>query len=363
MSLQNTGISKGITLVNTTGSVQVYIEHFAGTAPSNSYGNDGDYAIDSSTNEIYLKTSGVWDQTGISSRVTSAQAGIRFRNGGAAAYTTNNVSALSGVGPHTLNGISITFSVGDKVISGFDNNVYQVNAGAWTIAVYTPSLADNDAFFVSRSLPDTTFQTGLAIYQRISSIWTKIADIDFETANTIGFSSYTPPASGVVTDVTGADSVQDAIGKLDTSVDNLISVNGVTRTSIDLGTFTTGSGWINNLSIKNAFETILTNVRYKTTLTNITTSTVLDSVAFASFKCIIWDIEITRNGTPSQRRYSHIAVTTDGTTINHTESNIVRIGTNITGVSTDVDLLGVNVRLLVSASVGIDAIAVRKTVV
>lgn len=359
--IQNEGIGRGITVYNANGTASVYIENFSGSLPSNSFGSDGDYAIDITTWEVALKSAGTWAQTGLSSRVSGATAGIRFRTPNLTAVTSTDVSGFSGL-TNTVDGQSITFIAGNKVLSTFDNNIYTVAVGAWTLASYSPALADNDAFFVNNVYSDTVQQRGGAIFQRQSGVWVKIADLDFETAASIGFLSYSPPASGAVTDVAGSDSVQDAIGKLDTSVDNLIAQIGVARTDTNIGTLNGLS--VINQTVKATIQTIIDRTRYETSASNVTTAVTLDSVLVANIKTVEWIVQAAATGDSTKWYSSRILAVSDGTNGNtsNNETNIVRSNGGITGLSFTVDVSGTDLRLRVSSTSAVNVKAIRKVI-
>ncbi len=344
--LETFGIEKGVTLFGNDGVAKLYWQNFSGAAPSNGFGANGDYATDSVTGHFYKKSAGTWAKFGISADIEASTAGFRIVQG-FEYYTDVDVSAFTGLSQTMDGGASVTFTAGDKVASGFDDIVYLASATAWT--VYGTQPTNNDVMFIQNVLSDPSYQKGVSMF-KFDTTFTKIADFDFELATTIGFSSYTPPASGSLTAIVGTDSIQGAIEKLDTHTANLLSVLGTALTDINLGTMT-GLTVVSNTTVKTAIQSIVDKARFEVNSAAITTSTVIDSVAVATYKRAQWLVEIVSTASATDRYSALITASNDGATgVSHSFSGVIQQGTAISGLAFTVDINAGNMRLNVSST-------------
>lgn len=357
MAQQTFGIDKGITIFNNDTVAKLYWENFGG-APANGFGSDGDYAQDSVTGHFYKKTTGTWAKFGISAEIASSAAGFRIVSG-FEYFTQVDVSAFSGLSQTMDGGASVTFTAGDLVASGFDDTVYVAAVGAWT--VYGTQPANNDVMFIQNVLSDPAYQKGVSMFKFTTgpNTFTKIADFDFELATTIGFSSYTPPASGALTGIVGTDSVQGAVEKLDTFTNNLLSVLGTAITDINLGTMN-GFTVTSNSSVKTAIQSIVDKTRFEVQNSNITTSVSVDSVAVAVYQRAQWLIEIVSDAVSTDRYSAIVSASNDGAIgVSHSFSNIIQQGSAISGLTIDVDINSGNMRLNVASTQSVSVKATR----
>ncbi len=359
MAQQTFGIDKGITIFNNDTVAKLYWENFGGTAPANGFGSDGDYATDSISGHFYKKTAGVWAKFGISAEIASSAAGFRIV-GGFEYFTEVDVSGFTGL-TQTMDGAtSVTFTVGDKVASGFDDTVYVASAGAWTLFGTQPIA--NDVMFIQNVLSDPSFQKGVSMFKMEAANFVKIADFDFELATTIGFSSYTPPLPAALSGILSTDSVQGAIEKLDTHTNNLLTVLGTALIDLDLGTMT-GLTVPSNTDVKTALQSIVNKSRFETTLAGITTSTVCDSVSVTDYKRGQWLVEIVSDATSTDRYSALVSASNDGATgVSHSFSGIIQQGASISGLTITVDISAGSMRLLVASTQAVSVKATRYVV-
>lgn len=356
MAQQTFGIDKGITIFNNDTVAKLYWENFSGTAPVNGFGSDGDYATDSISGHFYKKTAGVWAKFGISAEIASSAAGFRIV-GGFEYFTEVDVSGFTGL-TQTMDGAtSVTFTVGDKVASGFDDTVYVASAGAWTLFGTQPIA--NDVMFIQNVLSDPSFQKGVSMFKMEAANFVKIADFDFELATTIGFSSYTPPLPAALSGILSTDSVQGAIEKLDTHTNNLLTVLGTALIDLDLGTMT-GLTVPSNTDVKTALQSIVNKTRYEVVASDITTVAEIDIVPVATYKRIQWLVEIVSDAVSTDRYSALVSASNDGATgVSHSFSNIILQGTPISGLTLDVDINTGNMRLKVASTQAVTAKATR----
>lgn len=357
--LANFGIEKGITIYKNDSLAKLYWQNFNGSSPSNTFGENGDYAIDSTTGHFYKKDSSVWNKFGISADIEKTAAGFRM----VAGYdyiTALDISSFNGLTQTMDDSVSITFNAGDKVASFFDSKVYVASSSAWTLYSNQPS--DNDIMFIQNVLNDPDKQKGVALFRFSTNpdTFTKIADFDFETAQSIKFLGYSKPASDSVTPINGAaDTIQSSIEKIDTMLSNILSVIGVILTDSNLGTFT-GNTVPNNSTVKNAIQSIVNKTRYENLVSNITNLQVIDSVSITDYKRVQWLVDIVSDST-STDRYSTVinAYNDGGTNVYHSFSSIIQLGNDITGLTINVDLNAGNMRLTVSSTQAVTAKATR----
>ena len=359
MAQQTFGIDKGITIFNNDTVAKLYWENFSGTAPVNGFGSDGDYATDSISGHFYKKTAGVWAKFGISAEIASSAAGFRIV-GGFEYFTEVDVSGFTGL-TQTMDGAtSVTFTVGDKVASGFDDTVYVASAGAWTLFGTQPIA--NDVMFIQNVLNDASYQKGVSMFKMEAANLVKIADFDFELATTIGFSSYTPPASGALTAIAGTDSVQGAVEKLDTHTANLLSVLGTALTDLNLGTLN-GRTVTDNSTVKTAIQSIVDKARYESLVSSPTSATVIDSVSITDYKRVQWLVELVSDALNSDRYSALISASNDGATgVSHSFSQIIQQGSAINGLTITVDIDAGAMRLIIASTQAVSGKAVRYTV-
>jgi hypothetical protein len=150
------------------------------------------------------------------------------------ATTGDDLTSKSGLAPLTDDdGGVYTPVAGERVASTFDNKIYTVvTPGAWTVA---HTLAAGETFFTEFNLPDPVNEEKGAAYTYNGSAMVKVADFDFESADSIGLTGGYAPANG---SVTSSDTVEAAVQKLDGNQIDLITLSGNAQGATDNGTFT-----------------------------------------------------------------------------------------------------------------------------
>lgn len=350
MAQKNFGIQQGVTLYGQEEGGKYHLQNFGGSAPDSGFGSNGDFAVDTYNGEFYSKVAGTWSQAGISSRINTAVAGIRFIEK-VDYVTSTDISAFSGTGNKTLDGQTISVAEGDRIASSSDNKIYTVpSSGAWTgVAV-----ADKDAFFVDQVLSDDEFKRGKAIFQSQAGTLTLLADFDFEDANSIGFNGYNGG-----TGVDGSGTVQSAIEVLDSSVDGTISTLGVNRYDSDLGAFDEDAGQIDNTTVKQAIQGVVHSAASRNGSTSIQAETTIDAISLSEAESVEWSVEVEQG---NNKFKCVVHAESDGSSVEYAISNIIEVGSAIGGLTISVDVSGGEIRLRGASSSSATAYSLRRII-
>lgn len=350
MAQKNFGIQQGVTLYGQEEGGKYHLQNFGGSAPDSGFGSNGDFAVDTYDGEFYSKVAGTWSQAGISSRINTAVAGIRFIEK-VNYFTSNDISAFSGTGNKTLDGQTFNIQEGDRIATTSDSKIYTVPAsGAWTGV----SVSEKDAFFVDQVVSDEEYKQGKAIFQLQDGSFNKLADFDFEDADSIGFSEYDGG-----TGVDGSGTVQSAIELLDSSVDGTISTLGVNRYDSDLGAFDEDAGQIDNSTVKGAIQGILHSAASRNGSTSIQAETTIDAIALWEAESVEWSVEIEQG---NNKFKCVVHAESDGSSVEYAISNIIEVGSAIGGLAISVDISGGEIRLRGASSSSATAYSLRRII-
>jgi len=354
----------------------------------------GSLYIRSGTGEIYQKianagNSSDYQLNGASSAVVGKWRGERIRavTNDTVAVGARDLSASPFADDESPLLTAADFIVGDYVIADADGTpvlreVTAVSSPNVTFAAAASPLVAEDTFIAINYLPDSPGSLeGRAIVNYNGSIIVKLGDIDWSIATGINLSGSYVAASG---NVAANDTVEAAIAKLDGVNDNQDSLLGTAQGAVNLGTFT-GATIPDNSTVKAALQSLETaheevdqNVNDLITLsgvaenstnlgafaspgsflltatetiksalqkladyffglkvtqtTGITSSTVVDSVAHATYKKVSWHVEVFVTGTPANRESFIIDAITDGTSVDDTKYAKLRLGATIAGL-------------------------------
>ncbi len=311
----------------------------------------------------------------------------------------------------------ISLSVGDRIASvnsASNDNIYIVQSGAWT----TVTLTEKDAFYTDYNLPDTEHQEGLALYYYDGTDIILLADFDFETADSIALATPYAPTNGTIV---AGDTVQKAIGNLDANQLDLITLSGVAKGAVDLGTFS-GTTIADNETVKGALQDLedgveandgeisdledavgsstglpgltyteenyvadgqslnasvdaldigLGKARKESSANGVTTEVTLDEVTVDDWDCVKWIIKAVEVANPENKEAMEILAIHDGeagadaTKVDFTKYAKLRT-TKITGFSVDVDINGTGgaqtMRLRVSSTDSCNVSVIRAVV-
>jgi len=220
-----------------------------------------------------------------------------------------------------------------------------------TLAAASSAIADNNTFVVQQFLPDSpAAQEAAAIihFPTASSPCVKLSDFNWSLADGISLNGYSDTTGAI----SGTETVQVAIQKIEKGLKDLISVMGVSRNDTNLGAFASPATvfFTSTLSVKQALQTIgdlLAQLR-GVQATGVTAEADVDVLQHANVKAVKWYAEAFEAATPANRRGAEIFAITDGTNV---KDNIVELklgsGNIVTWV---VDVNGADFRLRASSS-------------
>ena len=239
---QLTAVTRTVGPVTTSQSVNQNIDDLDAVV-----GADADMA---STTTISTASNIYANLSALDAAVATVQTGLLWLEA-VDAITSDDVSAKSGLGALTDDDGSVYTPVaGDRVWSTFDNLIYTVvDPGAWTVA---HTLVTGDVAFGTFDLTDTISNEGGAAYTYNGAASVKIADFDFETADSINLTGSYTAANGTVAP---ADSVETAIEKLAANQIDLTTLSGAAQGAVSLGTFT-GDVIADSETIKGALQDV-----------------------------------------------------------------------------------------------------------
>ena len=364
-------------------------------------GNSADYQLNGSSSASV----GKWRPERIKA-VTNDTVAVGSRNLSTTPFADDNGTLLT----------AADFVVGDFVIADADGTpllreVTAVSSPSVTFAAAASPLVAEDTFVAINYLPDADGGENRAIVNYNGSVIVKLGDIDWSIATGINLSGSYAAASG---NVAASDTVEAAIAKLDGVNDNQDSLLGTAQGAVNLGTFT-GATIPDNSTVKGALQSLETaqeeidqNANDLITLsgvaensvnlgafaaagsfllgatetiksalqkladylfgikvtqtTGITSSTVVDSVAHATYKKVSWHVEVFVTGTPANRESFIIDAIKDGTSVDDTKYAKLKLGSNIAGLASSVAINGANLELSIASTPSVTVNVRRITV-
>lgn len=242
------------------------------------------------------------------------------------------------------------------------------SAASITVAAASQPIANNDTFMVQNYLPDVgAAQEGQAIVHipLAGSPAVKIADVNWNLADGITLNGYTDSTGAV----TGTDTVQVAIQKVEKGLKDVISLTGEARNSINFTAFASPASLLilgTTATIKSAFQRIFDLMAQLrgVEVTGITTAATVDEVPVATVKAVKWLVELHEEATPANRQAFEIYALNNGTTgTDHSLYANLRVGANFNWTA-NIDVSGGNMRLrMTSSSAGIAVRARRLEVI
>jgi hypothetical protein len=247
------------------------------------------------------------------------------------------------------------------------------------------AIVDYDTFIVKNDLVDSpASQENAAIYHYNGTDLVKIADVDWSLASGIDIDSGYAAVNGTVdntdtvlsaiqklagnqldiTSLTGvsqgavdlgtfsgtiipdSSAIKPALQALETDVEAIQTLTGVSAEATDLGTFT-GDTITDNTVVTTALQDLEVaheKARLALTETAVTTERVIDSVVVDDVRMVTWRVVCHDDSNNKVKAFTVNAIhdgdsTTDAGLIDKDITNL-RIGTNITGLTLDVDLDG-----------------------
>ena len=305
--------------------------------------------------------------------------GTTYANVAAAEAAANVADTVDGV----------TIAAGDRILltdlTTGNENVYIVSGstGAWTFTEDPANTAtDGDALLV---------QSGSAAEQQWvydGTSWvqfggaTSAAELGFIRSfiGKTGAGAETPTYSS--TDViTQGDNLETAIGDLDAAIgtqtytnDNVVTDGEDVTSSIDALDTALGNQTYTNDNVVtdgqtvtasiDAIDTALGDVIDQTlviTGTNVDAAPAIpvDTIPVTEATEVKWILQVRSTGTPANRRALEVHAMTDGTNVDHTEYAVLKLGSNIAGLTVDVDVSGGDIRLVLGATANVDYVIKR----
>lgn len=250
-------IEKGLRITGENSDITNLDFLFGAAAPGGDSGDQDASAIGSiyirqngSSSTLYQKVAsnnnaGDWQENGSSSAAVGAWRGekvIAVTNDAITAGAARDLAASPFADDDAPLLTAADFQVGDFVIGDADGTpvLLEVTAVASPSVTFStpasaPVLAKDDTFISRNYLPDAPgTQEGQAIVNYNGTVMVKIADIDWNFADGIQLALGYAAASG---DVSDADTVQEAIQKIDGNNDAQDTLLGTAQAALNLGTF------------------------------------------------------------------------------------------------------------------------------
>lgn len=294
----------------------------------------------------------------------------------------------------TIDGVAL--NVGDRVlfsnvtVAG-DNNVFIWDGATWTED--TNQESDGDALLVQEG----TYADQQYIYDGTSWILFGASTSAAELGYIRTFIGKTGPGSELPTYssteiITQSSNLETAIGDLDAAAGTGEITNdggnyalsddmswGVAGTltitsaldelneGIGNATFTSSGTNITdgdsaNTSINNLNEAIIPLQQESLEISGTQSATVLttmDTIPVANATEVKWMVQVRETATPANRRATEIHAITDGTSVDHTEYAVLKLGNNITGIDFNVAISGTDIILTVNSTPGVDYVVKR----
>lgn len=317
-------------------------------------GNSSDYQLNGSASAVV----GKWREETVSV-VTNDTQGAGTRDVVASPFTDDSGTALP-VG---------AFIVGEYIISDADGTpaLLEITAVAGddvTFAAAADPLVAEDTFVCRHYLPDPDGGENRALVNYNGTVVVKLSDIDWSIATGINLSGSYAAASG---NVAPNDTVEAAIAKLDGVNDNQDTLLGTAQGATNLGAFATPGSFLLTATetVKSALQKLADYLfGIKVTQTSgITASTVVDSLAHATYKKVSWHVEVFVTGTPANRESFIIDALTDGTNVDDTKYAKLKLGAVIAGLTSSVAISGANLQLSIASTPSVTVNVRRITVI
>jgi hypothetical protein len=327
-----------------------------------------------------------WNQATDKTYVDAVAAGLSWRE---PARVQDSVSTTIPTGvagnPITVDGVSIVD--GDRVLfsnqaTGTDNNVWIYDQATGTFSEDPNGETDGDALLI---------QEGSAAEQQWvydGTAWvqfggaTSAAELGYIRTfiGKTGAGAENPTYSS--TDViTQGEDLEHTIGELDAAIgtqtytnDNIVTDGQDVTSSIDAIDTAIGNQTYTNDNIVtdgqtvtasiDAIDTALGDVIDQTlviTGTNVDAAPAIpvDTIPVTEATEVKWILQVRSTGTPANRRALEVHAMTDGTNVDHTEYAVLKLGSNIAGLTVDVDVSGGDIRLVLGATANVDYVIKR----
>ena len=207
------------------------------------------------------------------------------------------------------------FSVDDEILFGVGGSpklmrVSVVSSPNITVVDVNDTLAEGDLIFIKTYLPDSPDdQESQAIVSFVGGEIKKVADVNWNFADGINLQASITDRNGPVS---GSDTLQVAVEKLEGDAKDLSTLSGVGRGSVNLGTFT-GRTIADNRTNKQALQDLESALEARSQITGVTTITTLDSVLVDDVKMSKWMIHAFEEASPANTQSMEVVGLHNGT--------------------------------------------------
>lgn len=138
------------------------------------------------------------------------------------------------------------------------------------------------------------------------------------------------------------------------NADDLITLSGVAENSTNFGAFASPGDFLLTATetMKSALQKLadyLFGVKVTQT-TGVTTAVAVDSLAHATYRRVVWHVEVFVTATPANREGFTIEALTDGTSVDDTKYAKLKLGSSIAGLTSAVAINGANLELQIGAT-------------
>lgn len=375
------GIEKGIDIYAENGDLLARV--FSGTgiptgADDQATAPIGSLYIRSGTREHYIKV--LNNGNGADWILSGVQ--LSFRPEKVRAVTSENV--LAGVRDLVTNPftddqvptmVAADFEVGEFLISNSASTavlleVTNVSGDSVTFSapITASPLAEFDNFVAVNYLPDAPADQELQALIQISSAGSviKVSDVNWNFANGITLNGYTESQGPIL----GTDTLQVSTEKTGGDVTDLVTLSGVSRGSVVLGSFSSPASLLlsASLSIKSAFQRVgeLFAQLRGVEVTGITTITTVDEVLVDDVQTCKWFVEVFEQATPTKKKAVEVlalnngTASSDATNVADNRSAVLNMGPNFNyTISVDLNGAGASQTMRLRATSSTAGITVR----
>jgi len=330
MSRKNYGLERGIDFYDENGDAPVVSSLFGAAAPGGDTGPQDDAGIGSTyrrTNgSFYRKTANAGSTADWIEMINADLTQLSFRSeivrastGEALVAGVRNLTTTPLTDDDGTTLVATDFTVGEYIISGIGGTpklfeVTVVSTPNITLVEETVNpMADNDTFVSRNHLPDSPDdqeKQALLLYNGTDIL--KIGDFNWNLADGITLNGYVESQGPLA----GTDTVQVAVEKTGGDVSDLVTLSGVARGALNLGTFP-GSCIADNETVKGALEDLEGCIEALGTIgisqaTGVTTEVTLDSVVVDDVIASEWEIHMREDANPTRVKVQKLFATHNG---------------------------------------------------
>jgi len=258
-------------------------------------------------------------------------------------------------------------SIGDHVLVDGDGTpvllemTAKVSDTSVTLAAAAQPIVDNNTFVVQSYLPDVGAAQeaqALVTIPVAGAAVIKISDFNWALATGISMNGLAATTGAL----TGTETVQVAIEKIEKGLIDALAVIGVARNATSLGAFTTPATLFlsSALSVKAALQAlgVLHAQDRGVQVVGVTTVQTIDSIPVADARSVFWQVNFFETGTPANAGAFFIHAMNNGAAVVSYSSPMAKIktGSNLNRtVVVDIDSGNMRLRMTAAASATITA--------